>query len=72
MLRPEAAITKLSARYGLSKEQTGVLKRHFAGKAKLAPSNARVVLPAKDRMTLGLLTTQATRDLLAGAGIVLE
>lgn len=72
MLRPEAAITKLSLRYGFSKEQTDVLKRHFAGKAKEAASNARVVLPAKDRMTLGLLTTQTTRDLLAGAAVVLE
>jgi len=67
---PAACLKLLAQTYALDDARSQVVHDVFASPAALKePANARVVLPASGREVLGLLTNQATRELLAGAGI---
>jgi hypothetical protein len=68
---PDKAIASLAESYGLSPEQASAAKRVFGRKVTIVPSGARVVVGSAERGPLTLIMNQATRELLAGAGIEL-
>jgi hypothetical protein len=70
--KPEKALEAWAARYGLSAEKAEAVHAVFFGSDKLLPAAQRVTVPAAQRATLGLIPNGPTRELLQGAGIVLE
>jgi hypothetical protein len=70
--KPDKALAAWAERYGLSSEQAAVVREVFPTKGKVPPAAARVVVSAAQRTALGIIPNGPTRELLAGAGIVLE
>jgi hypothetical protein len=67
--KPVKALAAWAERYALSAEQTAVALELFPARA---PAAQRVVVSAAQRAGLGIIPNGPTRELLAGAGIVLE
>jgi hypothetical protein len=70
--KPEKALAVWAERYALSSEQAAIVGELFPTRGKVPPAAARVVVSAPQRTALGIIPNNPTRELLAGAGIVLE
>jgi len=72
MDKAEKAILAWAERYALSADQATMLKTVWTKKMKPAQAAAKLTLSADERAALGIIPNQATRELLAGAGIALD
>jgi hypothetical protein len=70
--KPEKALAAWAERYGLGSEHSAVALALFPTKGKVPPAAQKVAVGAAQRAALGIIPNGPTRELLAGAGIVLE